>query len=75
MVIKRMRWKVIYCYMEESIETETYGLKSRKTLLPINELATFENDLIEVIKTYQIPNCTQPATKNVKIRYKINPTI
>ena len=28
MVIKRMRWKVIYCNMKGSIKTETYGLKS-----------------------------------------------
>ena len=75
MVIKRMCWKVIYCYMKESIETETYGLKSQETPPPINKLATFENDLIELIKIYQIPNSTQSATKNIKIRYKINPTI
>ena len=75
MVIKRMRCKVIYCYMKESIETETYGLKCQETPHPINKLPTFENNLIELIKIYQIPNSTQPATKNVKIRYKINPTI
>ena len=46
MVIKRMRWKVIYCSMKGSIKTETYGLKSQKTPPPINKLAAFENDLI-----------------------------
>ena len=51
MVIKRMRWKVLYCDMKRnSIKTETYGLKSQKTAPPINELAAFENDLIELAK-------------------------
>ena len=36
--------------MKGSIKTETYGLKSQKTPPPINELATFENDLIELVK-------------------------
>ena len=46
MVIKRMHWKVIYCDMKgNSIETKTYGLKSQKTLPPIDESAAFENDL------------------------------
>ena len=51
MVIKRMRWKLIYCDMKEnSIKTEAYGLKSQKTSPPINELAAFENDLIELVE-------------------------
>ena len=51
MVIKRMRWKVIYCDMKgNSIKTETYGLKSQKTPRPINKLAAFENDLIELVE-------------------------
>ena len=51
MVIKRMRWKVIHCDMKGNrIKTETYELKSQKTPLPINELAAFENDLIELVK-------------------------
>ena len=33
-----------------SIKTETYGLKNQKTPLLINELATFENDLVELVK-------------------------
>ena len=33
-----------------SIKRETYGLKSLKTPPPINELASFENDLIELVK-------------------------
>ena len=45
-----MTWKFIYCDMKGSIKTETYGLKSQKTAPPISELATFENDLIELVK-------------------------
>ena len=51
MVIKRMRWKVIYCDIKgNSIKTETYGLKSQKTPPPINKLAACENDLIELVE-------------------------
>ena len=35
---------------ENSIKTETYGLKSQITPPQINELAAFENDLIELVK-------------------------
>ena len=46
-----MGWKVIYCDMKgNNIKTETYGLKSRNTPPPINELAAFENDLTELVK-------------------------
>ena len=37
MVIKRMRWKVIYCGMKgKSIKIETYALESQMTAPPIN---------------------------------------
>ena len=76
MVIKRKCWKVIYCSMKGSIKTETYGLKSQKTPPRINELAAFENDLIELVKNIKFTtSSTQPVTKNVKIRCEINPTI
>ena len=43
MVIKIMRWKIIYCNMKGNrIKTETYGLKSQKTPSRINELAALE---------------------------------
>ena len=41
-VIKRMRWKVIYCSMKGSIKTETYGLKSQMTPPSIKELAALK---------------------------------
>ena len=51
MVIKGMRWKVIYCGMKEnSIKTEIYRLKSQNTPPLVNELAVCENDLIELVK-------------------------
>ena len=56
MVVKRIRWKVIYCDMKGSIKTETYGLMSQKTPSPINELAAYENDLIELVKHEVISN-------------------
>ena len=55
MVIKRMRWKVIYCGMKgNSIKTETYGLKNQNTPPLINELAACENDLIELVKNIKL---------------------
>ena len=51
MVVKRMRLRVLYCDMKGNTnKTETYGLKSLKTPSPINELAAFENDLIELVR-------------------------
>ena len=46
MVVKRMCWKVIYCDMKGNSTKR----KSQKTSPPINELAAFENDFIELIK-------------------------
>ena len=52
-----MGWKVIYCDMKgNNIKTETYGLKSRNTPPPINELAAFENDLTELLNSEQYAN-------------------
>ena len=50
-VIKRMRWKVIYQdMMGNKNETGIHGLKSQKTPPLINKLATFEVDLIYLVK-------------------------
>ena len=37
-----------------SMKTEIYGLKSLKTPPSINELAGFENDLIELVKNIKL---------------------
>ena len=67
MVIKRMRWKVIYCDMKGNrIKTETYGLKSHKTPPPINELAAFENDLIELVKNIKFRTAQNQLQRKLK---------
>ena len=67
MVIKRMRWKVIYCDMKGNrIKTETYGLKSQKTPPPINELAAFENDLIELVKNIKFRTVQNQLQRTLK---------
>ena len=68
MVIKRMPRKVIDCDLKGRIKTETYGLKSQKTPLPINELAAFENDLIGLVKNIKfriVHNQLQKTLKSV----------
>ena len=72
MVIKRMRWKVIYCEIKgRSIKTETYGLKSPKTPTPINELAGFENDLIELAKNIKFRTVHNQLQKTLKSDIKL----
>ena len=71
MVFKRMRWKVICSSMKGSIKIETYGLKGQKTPPPINELAAFENDLIELVKNAKfrtVHNQLQRMLKDIKKR-------
>ena len=72
MVIKRMRWKVIYCDMKgNSIKTETYGLKSLKTPPPNNELAAFENDLIELVKNIKFRTVQNQQKTTLKSNIKL----
>ena len=71
MVIKRMRWKVIYCSMKGRIKTERYGLKSQKTPPLINELATFENDLIELVKNIKFRTVHNQLQRSLKSDIKL----
>ena len=72
MVIKRMPWKVIYCDMKgNSIKTETYGLNSLKTPPPINELAAFENDLIELVKNIKFRTVQNQLQRTLKSDIKL----
>ena len=55
-VIRRMRWKVIFCSAKEEKEDEdieperkTYGLKSPKTPPVVKELSAFEDDLWKIV--------------------------
>ena len=62
-----MRWKVTYCDMNGNrIKTETYGLKSQKTPPPINELAAFENDLIELVKNIKFRTVQNQLKRTLK---------
>ena len=62
-----------------SIKTETYGLKSQKTAPPINELAAFENDLIELVKNIKfraVHNQLQGTLKsNIKLIQQSSKTL
>ena len=71
MVIKRMRWKVIYFNMKGSIKTETYGLKSQKTPPPINELEAYENDLIELVKNIKLRTVHNQLQRTLKSDIKL----
>ena len=71
MVIKRMSLKVIYCDLKgNSIKTETYGLKSQKAPLPINELAAFENDLTELVKNIKFRTVHNHIQRTLKSHIK-----
>ena len=70
MVIKRMLWKVIYCSVKEnSIKTETYGLKNEKDPPPINELATFETNLIELVKNAKFLTVGNSSIQSGVLKY------
>ena len=51
MVIKRMRWKLIFQdTKKEKNNQQRYRLCSLKIPPPVKELATFESELIELVK-------------------------
>ena len=52
--------------MKGSIKTETHGLKRQKTPPPINELAAFENDLIELLKNVKFPTVHNQLQRTLK---------
>ena len=57
-LIKKMRWKFIFADDDkdnpESIERNTYGLKSRNCPKPVKELSAFEKDLCEFINQIKL---------------------
>ena len=57
--------------MKGSIKTETYGLKSQKTPPPINELAAFENDLIELVKSIKFRTVHNQLQRTLKSDIKL----
>ena len=57
--------------MRESIKTEIYTLKSQKTPPPINELAAFENDLIELVKNIKFWTVHNQLQRTLKSDIKL----
>ena len=71
MVMKRIRWKVVYCGMKGSIKRETYGLKSQRTPHLSNQLAAFENDLIELVKNIKLRTVHNQLQRTLKSDIKL----
>ena len=68
MVIKRMRWKAIFQdAKKENNNQQRYGLRSFKVPPPVEEVAAFESELIELVKNikFRIPN--RPLTVRILI--------
>ena len=57
--------------MKGNIKTETYGLKSQKTTPPINELAAFENDWIELVKNIKFRTVHNQLQRTLKSDIKL----
>ena len=57
--------------MKGSIKTETYGLKCQKTPPPINDLAAFENDLIELLKNIKFRTGHNQLQRTLKSDIKL----
>ena len=57
--------------MKGSIKTETYGLKIQKTTPPINELAAFENDWIELVKNIKFRTVHNQLQRTLKSDIKL----
>ena len=54
-LIRRMRWKAFY-YLNPDIKSqkhETYGFKSQKTPQKIEEMKSFEEDMLGIIENIQ----------------------
>ena len=54
-----------------STKTETYGLKSQKAPPPINELAAFENYLIELVKNIKFRTVHNQLQRTLKSDVKL----
>ena len=68
MVIKRMRWKVLFNGKKETngIKTERYGLKSSKTLKQVKDLIPFENDLIALVQNIRFRKTKNHFQKKIQ---------
>ena len=67
MVIKRMRWKVIFQNTKkEKNKQERYGLCNFKIPPPVKELAAFESELIELVKNIKFRKAKNQLQNKLK---------
>ena len=71
-LLKECTGKLDIAMKGKSIQTETYGLKSRRRSPAINELAAFENDLIELVKNIQFRTVHKQLQRTLKSDVKLN---
>ena len=65
--IKRMRWKALqYIEKLESTNKETFGFRSRKCPLAVEELTNFENDLMLMIKNIHFRHINSTFQEQLK---------
>lgn len=71
-VIKRMRWKTLEFLGKLSSDNnnQTFGFKSTKCPPPINELANFENDMMQMVKNIQFRKINNNFQQILKKRYQ-----
>ena len=70
-VIERMRWKAIFeNKKKEKNNHQSYGLCSFKITTSVKELATFESELIELVKNIKFQKVKETATKSIERRHK-----
>ena len=74
MVIKRMRWKVLFYVKKETkgIKTEWYGLKSSKIPKEVKDLIPFQNDLIAFVQKIRFRNPINHFPETDQYLWKIN---
>ena len=71
-LLKECTGKLDIAMKGKSIQTGTYGLKSRRRSPAINELAAFENDLIELVKNIQFRTVHKQLQRTLKSDVKLN---
>ena len=73
-LFKRMRWKAFYYNNRNETQqdyktAETYGLRTKKSPLIINEIRGFENDLISLIKNIEFKKTRSKFQNKLKAMY------
>ena len=78
-VIKRMRWKAVFLDStddntieeEEDEFPETYGLKTTNTPPPVQEMADFEKDLIDLVQKLKFKKHSNNFQKRIQQDIKL----